>query len=128
MLADHLRIFRSQIEVFKGQHRGVAPGYPNCDVTGNPTEAAFITYMTMASDSAGATAAPGTPGYRYGPYLREIPENSVNGLTTVQMVPDGAAFPGAPDDSHGWVYQPSTNTFKADTAGSDGNATPYFDY
>jgi hypothetical protein len=54
----------------------------------------------------------------YGPYLRRIPENPVNGLNTIQIVPDGQAIPEA-DDSHGWIYQASTLTFKADCTGLD---------
>ncbi len=128
MLADDLRVIRMQIQVFKSQHIGVAPGYPNCDTSQAPTEAAFVAYMTMASTAEGATAPPGTPGYDYGPYLREIPANPVNGKNTVQIVGDGQAFPTEGDDSHGWVYQPSTLVFKADSPGEDDSGKAYFEY
>ena len=105
MLADDLRVMRMQIEVFRGQHN-VAPGYPGCDPNAAPTEDAFVEYMTMASKMTGELAAPGTPGYPYGPYLREIPPNPVNDKTSVQIIPDGGSMPASPDDSHGWVYQP----------------------
>ena len=128
MLADDLRVIRMQIQVFKSQHIGVAPGYPNCDTSQAPTEAAFVAHMTMASTAEGATAPPGTSGYDYGPYLREIPANPVNGKNTVQIVGDGQAFPTEGDDSHGWVYQPSTLVFKADSPGEDDSGKAYFEY
>ncbi len=127
MLADDLRVLRTQVTVFYGHH-GVAAGYPNCDPSAAPTETAFVNYMTMSSNLTGGLAAPGTPGYPYGPYLREIPPNPVNGKATVQMIPNGASMPAAADDSHGWVYKPSTLTFKADSQGADEAGVSYFDY
>ena len=128
MLMDDLRLMRSQMMVFKAQHRGVSPGYPNCDTSQQPTADAFADHITKASNDAGETAEPGTLGYRYGPYMRQFPENPVNGKSTVNMIADGAAFPNAPQDQYGWVYQPSTLTFKADSTGSDESGTPFFDY
>ena len=128
MLADNVRILRSQITVFKGQHCGVPPGYPNCDVTQTPTEQAFVLHMTMASTAGGATALPGTDGYRFGPYLRETPTNPVNGLKTVQIIGDSENLPEAADDSHGWVYKPATITFRADSSGADESGGQYIDY
>ncbi len=128
MLADDLRIIRMQIEVFKGQHRGVAPGYPNCDTSQAPTEAAFVTHMIKASKSNGETAEPNTPGFPHGPYFQKMPSNPVNNKSSVEIIPDGGALPDAPDDSHGWIYQPSTMTFKADSSGQDENGKEFFDY
>ena len=128
MLADNLRVIRTQITVFKSQHKGVAAGYPDCDTTSNPTEEAFIAHLTQSSNDAGETAAPGTDGYRYGPYLREVPDNPVNGKNTVQIITDAEQIPAAPDNSHGWIYQPATLTFKADSTGSDETGRLYFDY
>ena len=128
MLLDDLRILRTQIQVFKAQHLDVAPGYPGLDPTATPTEADFVTHMTQASTAGGDTAAPGTDGYLFGPYMREIPENPINGRTTVQVVADGEAFPAAADDSHGYVYQPESCTLKADSTGADDSGRSYFDY
>ena len=128
MLADDLRVFRTHLQVFKGQHRGVSAGYPNCDPAASPTEAAFVAHMTMASTWQGQTAAPGTAGYEHGPYLREIPPNPVNGKTSAEMIPDGSGFPSSADDTHGWVYQPSTLTFRGDSVGSADTGKDYFEY
>jgi prepilin-type N-terminal cleavage/methylation domain-containing protein len=127
MLADDLRIVRTQIEVFAGQHN-VPPGYPNCDPAAAPTEDSFVTYMTKASRITGETAEPGTAGFPYGPYMRVIPPNPVNALATVQVIPDDGSIPAAADGSHGWIYQPATLTFKADCMGQDESGAAYFDY
>ena len=128
MLADDLRVIRMQLSIYRGQHTGGGPGYPEGDVDGEPTEADFIAAMTLASNVVGETAALGTPGYRFGPYLREVPPNPVNGRTSVQIIADGAAFPAAADDSHAWIYQPSTLLLKADCPGTDDRGRAYFDY
>ena len=128
MLASNLRIYRTQLVIYRAQHRDVAAAYPNGDWTATPTEAAFIAQMTMASNPEGDTAAPGTAGYDHGPYLREIPPNPVNGKNTVQIIADGASFPSAGDDSHGWVYKPATLQIRADSPGTDDDGKLYFDY
>ncbi|MFP4105658.1 MAG: type II secretion system protein [Phycisphaerae bacterium] len=128
MLADDLRVLRMQINVFKGQHLSVPPGYPDLDKSQQPTEAAFIIHMTKATTPGGNWAEPGTSGYRFGPYLREIPENPVNGKNTVQMIGDADSFPTGGDNSHGWIYQPSTMTIHADSPGTDEQGQAYFDY
>jgi len=128
MLADNLRLLRMQVTVFRGQHEGVAPGYPNCDLSAAPTEAAFITQMTMASNAQGQTAAPGTAGYRYGPYFSRMPENPINGKATIQIVADASDLPSEADDSHGYIYCSQTLTFKADSSGADEHNKSFFNY
>lgn len=128
MLADDLRVIRTQIAVYKAQHLDVPPGYPNGDRAQAPTVAAFLSQMTMASTVAGQTAPIGTPGFDYGPYLREMTPNPLNGKATVEVLADGAALPAAGDDSHGWIYQPSTLVLKGDTPGTDEKGRLYYEY
>lgn len=128
MLADDLRVIRTQLALYRCQHLEIAAGYPDGDPSQPPTEAAFVLHMTKASNSAGETAEPGTPGYDFGPYLREIPPNPVNGKNSVQVILDNQAFPAAGDDSHGYVYQPSMLLFKSDCPGADEDGKPYFNY
>jgi prepilin-type N-terminal cleavage/methylation domain-containing protein len=125
MLGDDLRVIRMQVEIFKAQHLGVAPGYPGCDLRQGPTEQGFIDYMTGVSDSGGKM---NPTGQKFGPYLREVPTNPVNGKSSILMIADGAAFPTASDDQFGWVYQPSTENFKADSIGADDEGKTFFDY
>ena len=125
MLGDDLRVVRMQIEIFKAQHLGVAPGYPGCDLGQTPTEKAFSDYMTGCSDSGGNM---NPTGRKYGPYLREVPTNPVNDKSTVLIIADGAQFPTGSDDQFGWIYQPSTESFKADSIGADEDGKIFFDY
>ena len=128
MLADNLRLIRMQIVIFTSQHMDVAPGYPNCDPTAAPTQEAFITYMTQSSNALGQTAAPGTPGFKFGPYFSELPPNPLNGKATVQIIADGGELPAAGDDSHGYVYKPATLKFRADSSGTDNEGKLFYDY
>jgi prepilin-type N-terminal cleavage/methylation domain-containing protein len=128
MLMDDLRVMRSQLEVFKAQHNGVPPGFPDCDPTKVPTEGVMLEQVTKSSNSAGATAAVNTAGYPYGPYMREVPANPFNGKSSVRVLPASDALPNKPADQYGWIYQPSSMTFKSDCLGTDTNGVPYFDY
>jgi general secretion pathway protein G len=128
MLGDDLRIMRTQVMVFKGQHNSISPGYPAGDVSQAPTQDAFVAHITQASTAGCQTAAPGTLGYPLGPYMREMPENPVNGKRTVLMLADGADIPTAASNNYGWIYQPSTLIFKSDATGGDENGRLYFDY
>lgn len=128
MLADNLRIFRTQLPVFEAQHRGIAAGYPNGNTSATPTESAFVLHMTKASNDSFQTANPGTPGYNYGPYFGQIPQNPVNGNNRVQIIANDGDFPDDGDNSHGWIYQPATLLFKADSSETDDNGKLYFDY
>lgn len=128
MLADDMHTARTQTEVFKGQHLGVPPGYPDLDQGQPPTEQAFLDHMTQATTAEGDVAAPGTAGYRYGPYMTPFPTNPINGLATVQIIPDGQDMPAAADDSHGWVFKPATMTLRADATGTDAANRSYYDY
>jgi len=128
MLMDDLRVMRTQLEVFKAQHNGVPPGFPNSDTTQTPTEAVMLDHVTRSSDPTGKTAAVNTPGYPYGPYMREFPSNPFNGKSSVRVLSASEALPNSPADQYGWIYQPSSMTFRSDCLGSDSNGVPYFDY
>ncbi len=128
MLGDELRLMQMQIMIFKAQHNSVSPGYPDGDVGQPPTEAAFTVHITQASKPTCETAAPGTSGYLYGPYMTQMPENPINGRRSVQVLADSATFPSAPSGAYGWIYQPSTLLFRSDAVGSDESGKAYFDY
>jgi general secretion pathway protein G len=48
-----------------------------------PSQDRFREQITMATNRAGDIAAPGTPGYPYGPYLKEMPVNPYTGGSSV---------------------------------------------
>lgn len=85
--------FREQIELYKHQHNGNAPSLAN-----------FIDQMTMATDKDGNTAAVGTAGYPFGPYLPGIPRNP---FTDTVPLGDGAIGTSA------WYYDEDTGEIAA---------------
>ena len=126
-LKDDLRFMRTQIGVFKAQHRDITPGYPGGDRTASPTESDFGDQMTLHTSEACATSTTSSAVYKFGPYLSRMPVNPINSLTTVLMVDNDAAVP-APDGSTGWIYKPQTQQFIANLTGSDANGTPFGEY
>ena len=127
-LGIDLQLLKRFVLIYKIHHIEVAPGYPNGLTSATPTEEAFINQATLASNSTGQTATPGTAGYERGPYMQLIPINPLNKLRTVQMLGNGEAFPTEGDNSHGWVYKASTGEIRADSPGTDDNGKRYYDY
>ncbi|UCF14256.1 MAG: prepilin-type N-terminal cleavage/methylation domain-containing protein [Phycisphaerales bacterium] len=127
-LASDLQMLRRYVLIYKGQHREVAPGYPNGDTTQAPTAQAFFDQMTMSSNPGGQTAPVGTPGFERGPYLMKMPVNPLNGLDTIQMLADGDNFPANADDSHGWIYKAATAEIRADNIGANDAGKLYYAY
>jgi general secretion pathway protein G len=84
---------RTQIFVYQQQHNGDFPTLAN-----------FSDQMTQASTAAGATAAAGTAGYRFGPYIHQVP---LNPSTATNDVGDGAV------GSSAWYYNEATGDFHA---------------
>lgn len=128
MLADDLRVIRTQLEVFKSQHNGIPAGYPDGDSSTPPTPTDFVNHMTMNSSAAFALSDQHSEAFPYGPYLREMPTNPVNDKNTVRVLADGEPFPDKGQDLDGWIYQPSTMRFAADSSGEDDQQRPYIGY
>ncbi|MCK4659101.1 MAG: type II secretion system protein [Phycisphaerae bacterium] len=92
-LQSNLNTIRSQLQLYKMQHNGSWPAL-----------ATFTNQMTLVSKADGSTAALGTAGYPYGPYLLSIPNNP---FTDTNTVTNGA------DDTSAWHYNASTGEFRA---------------
>lgn len=107
VLRETLRNLRTQINVYRAQHRDTSPGQGDL----------FVNQMTMATDEYGVTVDNGADAADaiYGPYLRKMPENPMNQLDTVEI--DNGSGPDnlAGDDSHGWVFRPDDVAFVADS-------------
>jgi len=116
MVRENLRVMRAQINVYRAQHQDIPPG---CDAEGNVSEELFVTQMTQPTDEYG------NPGNTYGPYLTRIPENSVNHLSSVNIVD---TLPDEATGDSGWIYYPEDLVFSADLAGQDSNGRDYYDY
>ena len=127
-LKDDLRYLRTQIVVFKAQHRDTPPGYPLGNVGAAPTEADFLEQMTKGTNE-GCVVGAGS-AYPFGPYVTKMPPNPLNGKETVAVVPNGGAMPpgGLPDNSTGWIYKPQTLEIIPNSPGADRDGTAYEDY
>jgi prepilin-type N-terminal cleavage/methylation domain-containing protein len=108
---DHLRMFRSTIELYAAHHGGVPPGYEDDDTTNPPSGDIFREQTT-----------------EQGNYLRKMPANPFNNLDTMLVIGKNDAFPEEPTGEYGWVYQPSERIIKLDWLGTDRHGLDYFDY
>src|SRR5688572_9244561 len=129
MLKDDLRYLRTQIVVFKAQHRDVPPGYPDGDKSVSPTADDFVLHMTRASDDL-FDIGPASATRKCGPYLTKMPVNPLNTKSTITVVADGQPMPpaGMPDNSTGWIYKPQTLEIIPNSPGVDSDGIRYIDY
>ena len=128
-LVQNLQTVRASLDFYKVQHNDKYPGYPATGGSG-PTEALLLDQLALASKKDGTTAAAGTTGFTFGPYLKNggVPANPFNSLKTVKIIADGAAFPSAGDDTTGWVYKPQTGEFKANVTSQTADGQSLFDF
>ena len=127
-LAFDLGLMRRFVLIYASQHLEVSPGYLNGNTSAAPTGDVFRDQAMLSSKATGETAAIGTAGYPYGPYLSRIPVNPFNQKDTVETLANGQAFPAVPDNSHGWICKPETGEVRPDNTGSDSGGTAYYDY
>jgi prepilin-type N-terminal cleavage/methylation domain-containing protein len=127
-LAMNLNLLRRFIPVYTSQHKEVAPGYADGNPAGMPTEEAFVNQAMLSSNADGATAARGTAGYRFGPYLSKIPANPFDASESVLVLANDEEFPATADDQYGWVYKPATGEIRADNTGANVRGVAYYDY
>ncbi len=92
-LQTNLATIRTQLSMYKLQHDDTWP-----------LLSTFTNQMTLSSKADGTTAAIGTSGYPYGPYIISIPNNPYTGTNTVSA---GSA------DSSAWYYDQATGVFRA---------------
>jgi len=126
-LREDLR-YMTQILTFRVQHGDVSPGYPNGSIGAAPTEADFVEQMTKFSDEQFHMSATASPALNYGPYLKQLPPNPINGATGIWVV-TGPSMP-APDASqpYAWIYNPETQKFIVNLPGNDIDGKPYANY
>ena len=114
-LRQDLQMLRAQIQMYKFQHDSVFPGTTSTQVAQK---------LTLASKVDGTTAAPGTAGYLYGPYIvGQMPQNPYNGGRGIKVVTgtvatvavDAAALDGT--EKVGWIFSTDLGEIKANTAG-----------
>ncbi|RMH04343.1 MAG: type II secretion system protein [Planctomycetota bacterium] len=119
---QELQRVRTAIDYYAFQHQEQFPGWNGAAWS----ETTLRDQLLLASDLSGNTAAPGTPGFPYGPYLTEaIPSNPYNDLNTIKVIAPGGSFP-APDDSTGWVYFAVDGQFRANSTATTPDGDPVF--
>lgn len=123
-LKDDLRFLRTQIVVFKAQHRDTPPGYLNGNMGAGFNPDVFVQQMTSYSDEACHTSDQPGDQFKYSPYLMKMPVNPLNSRADIKV------FNGqpSPDGSTGWLYNPQTQEILANLAGKDRDDTPYLNY
>ena len=102
-MTSQLQTLRSQIELFKLQHKDNLPGF----TAGGFTEAAFWTHLTTKTNAAGD--APAATDTAFGPYLQAKSKNNLvpEARATTVKVPTGALnAAGLPpvDATTGYIY------------------------
>ena len=128
-LKDDLRYLRTQIAVFKAQHRDVPPGYPNGNKLSTPNWDDFRDQMCKFTNVKCATAATGSPLFPLGPYLQKMPQNPITSVTKVLVIPNGQAMPKTYQGiDYGWIYKPETQEIVANSNEKDANGVAYIDY
>ncbi len=125
---SNLATIRSQLELYKMQHNGYAPGYVNGAGAPIATVSLQLIGTTTATGQASPNPVPTSP-FLYGPYLRKIPENPFNKLTTVIYVAEATAFSAAVDGtSSGWLYKKETGEIALNWTGTDKSGVAYYSY
>jgi type II secretory pathway pseudopilin PulG len=126
-LRGEMQYMRTQIVVFKAQHQDIPPGYPQGVAENSPTETDLLAQMTLHSDITCRVNQWPVGGYLYGPYLRKLPTNPINGLSTFRMIGNNQPFPIA-DGTTGWIYKPQTQELEPNLEGNDASGTPFSAY
>ena len=125
---DSLRTMRTQIEMYKLRHDGVQPGYADEVPVSTADLRLQFEGTTSVTGAASSSKAP-SAAYPCGPYLRELPENPFNNLSTIAYVAEETAFSAAVDGtSSGWLYKKETAEFKINWTGTDSEGVNFYDY
>jgi len=123
-----LMTVRAQIELYKLQHNGYPPGYAN----GAGTDIATLVLQLTATSTVTGIVSPSTvptDPFLYGPYLKKIPKNPFNELSTIEYVAEATAFAAAANGtSSGWLYKKETAEIVMNWTGTDKNGVNYYDY
>ena len=128
-LKDELRYLRTQIIVFKAQHRDTPPGYPGGNAKAVPTWDEFRDQMCKYSNDKCATSNAGGASHPLGPYLQKVPANPVSQINTVMVIPNGTPMPKTYQGAtYGWIYKPETQEIVANSDLKDANGVPYIEY
>jgi len=97
----NLHTLRSQIELYRTQHNGVAPG-------------ALLAELTQSTNAAGGSGT--GVNFPYGPYIREIPKNPFTNSAAVKTITTDPAVGTDVTANGGWIYNVTTGGIWIDHA------------
>jgi prepilin-type N-terminal cleavage/methylation domain-containing protein len=125
---SNLMATRTQIELYKLQHNAYPPGYVNGAGTDTATLVLQFTGTTTVTGIVSPSTVPSDP-FLYGPYLKKIPKNPFNNLSSIAYVAEATAFSAAVDGtSSGWLYKKETGEIVMNWTGTDGEGVAYYNY
>jgi general secretion pathway protein G len=117
-LTSQLQTIRSQIELYKLQHRDA---YPTSDGTLGADATWDWSKLTGQTDENGDAYDSDSTTGPFGPYLQSDPKNNLNGNSGVMLVADDdAAATADPDDGTGFIVSRATGKIWATNKANDG--------
>jgi general secretion pathway protein G len=103
----NLHTLRSQIELYRAQHAGLAPA-----------TVATLVELTQSTNESGIAGT--GAGFPYGPYIREIPANPFTNSKVIKSTNSAAPAVGEVTvGGGGWIYNPATGGIWIDYDGPD---------
>jgi len=133
-LKDDLRYLRTQLAVYKAQHRDMAPGFLPSDRTTFKVDVMKqqLTSRTNAEGLIGTDAR----AYPFGPYLQKVPPNPLTQSDGIMALGRTDPLPKTPGGSitvdgqkqFGWIFKPDTLDIIPYSAETDGRGRPYLQY
>ena len=129
-LRANLASLRNAVDWYYGEHHNVYPGTnPDGLGGGADSEAAFVSQLTMYSDTNGNVSASKDPAFPFGPYIRvdipELPVGANAGQNTVTVVNQAGPLVANPGDNNGWVFNTNTGQFIANSTDAGSDAVTY---
>ncbi|RMF80832.1 MAG: prepilin-type N-terminal cleavage/methylation domain-containing protein [Planctomycetota bacterium] len=121
-LAGNLAIVRNAINMYAAEHNNKFPGDGGADM---------VAQLTTYTSATGATNASKTAVYKFGPYLVAIPPCPVgNAANPSDVLIDTTNSPPTVNTTggEGWVYNPTTGEFIANTNDTDETGKAYSAY
>jgi general secretion pathway protein G len=101
-MTSQLQTLRSQIELFKLQHRDKLPGF---DASNAFDEAEFWRHLTTKTDADGVASTAATA---FGPYLQNMSKNGLVDPTDATKVVNGTVPGTAAADDQAYIYDYGT--------------------
>lgn len=112
-LDANLSTIRNAIAIYASEHKNTFPG---------PDATGFVNKLTKYSDASGTTNNTKTSSFIYGPYLYSVPPCPVgeNAGSAAVLIDNTNSPPVvATAGGEGWLYNPTTGEFCANTSLTD---------